>query len=356
VSRPKARPSRRDILKISGVYAAAGVLSPPLRAARSQPLSASLIDAARREGAVTFYTAIELPLAETLKRRFEAQHPEILVRLKRSGAERIFERIDPEGEEQLRDVDVVCTSNAGHFVHWKREGRLAKYVPDEIARHLPPEEVDPDGMFATVFAALSVIGYNSRVVSSERAPKRFVDLLNPEWKGKIVKARPDYSGIVLVATFQIVRVLGWSYFEQLATQNVKQVNSAIEPPNELARGEMAIQADGAASHLMLLKERGAPVEAVYPLEGTPKIPAPSAIFESAPHPNAARLFQNFLFTAETQQLLVQQGRLYSFHNLTKEVAGRPSMRAIKLLRSDAAEVESERDAIIERYKAIFGSS
>jgi iron(III) transport system substrate-binding protein len=59
-------------------------------------------------------------LAETLKRRFEAQHPEILVRLKRSGAERIFERIDPEGEERLRDVDVICTSDAGHFVYWKR--------------------------------------------------------------------------------------------------------------------------------------------------------------------------------------------------------------------------------------------
>jgi iron(III) transport system substrate-binding protein len=356
VSRPKAHPSRRDILIASGAYAAAGILSSPPRAARSQPLSASLVDAARREGAITFYTAMELSLAETLKKRFETQYPEILVRLKRSGAERIFERIDPEGEEQLRDVDVICTSDAGHFVHWKREGRLTKYVPDQVANHLPSEEVDPDGMFATVFGVLSVIGYNSRLVSSERAPKRFVDLLIPEWKGKIVKARPDYSGIALVATFQIVRALGWSFFEQLAMQNVKQVNSAAEPPNELARGEIAIQADGAVSNLLLLKERGAPVQAVYPSEGTPTIPAPSAIFKSAPHPSAARLFQNFLFSAETQQLLVQQGGLYSFHNLTKETPGRPSVGAIKLLRADAAEVESERDTIIERYKGIFGSS
>jgi len=201
---------------------------------------------------------MELSLAESLKRRFEAQHPGILVRLKRSGAERIFERIDPEGEAQLRDVDVICTSDAGHFVHWKREGRLTKYVPDQVANHLPPEQVDPDGMFATVFGVLSVIGYNSRLVSSNRAPKRFLDLLNPEWKGKIVKARPDYSGIVLVATFQIVQALGWSYLEQLATQNVTQVNSAVDPPNELARGEFAIQADGAVSNLLLLKSVAPP--------------------------------------------------------------------------------------------------
>jgi iron(III) transport system substrate-binding protein len=105
---------------------------------------------------------------------------------------------------------------------------------------------------------------------------------------------------------------------------------------------MSIQADGAASHPLLLKQGGAPVEAVYPLEGTPMIPAPSAIFESAPHPNAARLFQNFLFGVEAQQLLVQQGGLFSFHNLTNEIAGRPSVRAIKLLRCDPAEVDMER--------------
>jgi iron(III) transport system substrate-binding protein len=299
---------------------------------------------------------MELPLAERLKRRFETRYPGILVRLKRSGAERIFERIDPEGEEQLRDVDVICTSDAGHFVHWKREGRLAKYVPEGLSDHFPPEEVDPDGMFATVFAALSVIGFNLSTVSSEQAPKTFVGLLNAEWKDKIVKARPDYSGIILVATFQIVRALGWSYFEQLATQNVKQVNSAVDPPNELARGEMSIQADGAASHLILLKQRGAPIEAVYPTEGTPTIRAPSAIFESAPHPNAARLFQTFLFSAEAQELLVQQGGLCSFHHVTNDIAGRPSVRAMKLLRSDPTEVEAERDAIIERYKSIFGSA
>jgi iron(III) transport system substrate-binding protein len=347
--------SRRHILRASGLYAAAGLLSTGSRAALTQPVSLTPVEAARREGAVTFYTAMELPLAELLKRRFEAQYPGILVRLKRSGAERIFERVDPEGDAQLRDVDVICTSDAGHFVHWRNEGRLAKYVPAEAADHFPSEEVDLDGRFATLFAVLSVIGYNSAKVIPERAPKAFVDLLDPEWRGKIIKARPDYSGTILVATFQLVRALGWSYFEQLARQKVKQVNSAVEPPNELARGEFAIQADGAASHLLLLKEHGASVQAVYPVEGTPTIPAPSAIFESAPHPNAARLFQDFLFSTETQQFLVRQGGLYSFHNLAKEIQGRPSVSAIKHLKSDAAEVEAEREKIIERYRAIFGS-
>jgi ABC-type Fe3+ transport system substrate-binding protein len=83
---------------------------------------------------------------------------------------------------------------------------------------LPPEQVDADGMYATVFALLSPIGYNTNLVNPEGAPRSFADLLDPRWKGKIVKGHPDYSGTILTATFQLGRDLGWSYFEKLAQQ------------------------------------------------------------------------------------------------------------------------------------------
>ena len=75
-------------------------------------------------------------------------------------------------------------------------------------------------MYATAFALLSPIGYNTNLVKPEDAPKSFADLLDPKWKGKIVKGHPDYSGTILTATFQLARDLGWSYFEKLAQQNV----------------------------------------------------------------------------------------------------------------------------------------
>ena len=49
-----------------------------------------------------------------------------------------------------------------------------------------------------------------------------------------------------------------------------------------------------------------PLAAVYPKEGTPFVTSPSAIFADAPHPNAARVFENFLFTAKCQQLIVNE--------------------------------------------------
>ena len=84
-------------------------------------------------------------------------------------------------------------------------------------------------MYATAFALLSPIGYNTNLVKPEDAPKCFANLLDPKWKGKIVKGHPDYSGTILTATFQLARDLGWPYFEKLAEQNVMQVQSALDP-------------------------------------------------------------------------------------------------------------------------------
>src|SRR6266404_9274138 len=236
--------SRRDVLKASTLLAAGAVFPEPLAAAAPEPtpLSPAMIQAAHKEGTLAFYTGMEIPVAESLGKVFEARYPGIAVRVKRSGAERVVQRIGKEEEIRIHEVDVVCSTDAAHFIHWKRDDLLAPYVPEDLAKYLPPEQVGADGMYATVFALLSPIGYNTNLVTPEGAPKSFADLLEPRWKGKIVKGHPDYSGTILTATFQLARDLGWSYFEKLAQQNVMQVQSALDPPNKLALGERAVQA------------------------------------------------------------------------------------------------------------------
>jgi iron(III) transport system substrate-binding protein len=224
------RDSRRDVLKVSTALAAGVVFPVPLKAAGPAPtaVSQAMIEAARKEHVVAFYTAMEIPLAESLEKAFETKYPGIDVRVKRSGAERVFQRIGKEEEINIYGVDVVCSTDAGHFINWKRDGLLMPYVPEDVAKHFPPEQVDLEGMYATVFALLSPISYNTNLVRPEDAPKSFADLLDPKWKGKISKGRPDYSGTVLTATFQIARDLGWPYFEKLAQQNITHVQSGIE--------------------------------------------------------------------------------------------------------------------------------
>src|SRR5437016_7972487 len=250
--------SRRDVLKASSAVAAAGALVTPAKVLAAAPpataITPQLIEAAKKEGKVIYYTSIDLPLAEKIAKSFEAKFSGIAVRVERTGAERVFQRIGQEYASRIYAVDVVQSSDAAHFIVWKRDGLLAPYVPEDVAQHYPAEHKDADGLFASFRVGLSVIGCNTNLVKPEDRPKSFADLLDPKWKGKIVKAHPSYSGTIMTATYQIVRELGWGYLEKLAKQKVMQVQSATDPPKKLAIGERAIMADGGEYNLIQLKE------------------------------------------------------------------------------------------------------
>jgi iron(III) transport system substrate-binding protein len=347
--------SRRDVLR-SSIATAASLYALPLRAAAPEPtaITPELIAAARKEGKVLYYTSVDLPLAEKIAKSFEAKFPGIAVRTERTGAERVFQRIGQEYASRIYAVDVVNSSDASHFITWKRDGVLAPVVPDDVARHYPADHKDPDGMFASFRVTLSAVGYNTSLVKSEDAPKSFADLIDPKWTGRIVKAHPAYSGTIMTATFQIVRELGWGYLEKLAKQKVMQVQSATDPPKKLTLGERAIMADGGEYNLFQIKESGGPVELVYPTEGIPTVVGPNAVFKNAPNPNAARLFQCYCFTPECQQLIVDFGGLRSMHPQVKEKAGRRPFRDIKTMQEDAAGVEKMSEEIKARYSKLFG--
>jgi iron(III) transport system substrate-binding protein len=349
------RISRRDALKGSAALAAGTLFAAPLRAAAPPPtmITPKLIEAAKQEGKIVWYTSLDLPVSERVAKAFQEKYPGVAVRVERTGAERLFQRISQEVKSNIHACDVVQSSDASHFIVWKRDDLLAPYVPEDVAKYYADEHKDPDGQFASFRVFLCVVGYNTNLVKPEEAPKSFKDLLDPKWKGKIVKAHPSYSGTILTATFQTARDIGWEYFEKLAEQNIMQVQSAADPPKKLALGERAIMADGVEYGAFREKERGRPVELVYPTEGTPIIIGNNGVFKTAPNPNAARLFQSYCFTAECQQLLIDVGGLRSAHPHTKEKSGRTPLSKIKTMKDDAAGIEKSAAEIKERYTKIF---
>jgi iron(III) transport system substrate-binding protein len=346
--------SRRNMLKGTAGLIAGSALSTRVlaNAPPPEPITQALIDAAKKEGQLNYYTSTDLPLAERIAKAFEAKYSGIAVRVERSGAERVFQRIGQEYAANIHAVDVVNSSDAAHFIVWKREDMLLPYVPEEVGRY-PAQHRDVDGQFASFRVWLSIIAYNTNLVKPEEAPKSFADLLDPKWNAKIVKAHPGYSGTIMTATYQMQRDLGWSYFEKLAKQNVMQVQSSADPPKKLDLGERAVMADGNEYNIFELKEKGRPVEPVYATEGSPLIIGPNGIFKSSPNPNAARLFQSFCLGREAQQLIIDVGGLRSVHPDTQEKAGRKPLKDIKTMKDDAAAVEQQGEQIKSRYSKIF---
>lgn len=114
-------------------------------------------------------------------------------------------------------------------------------------------------------------------------------------------------------------------------------------------------ADGVEYVVFGLKESGAPIEPIYPTEGSPLIVRNAALFKKAPHPNAGRLFYHYIFTLEAQQNDSDVGGLRSFHPGIKEKAGRKPLSEIKLLHSDPKILENEVESVKKHYAMYFGT-
>jgi iron(III) transport system substrate-binding protein len=314
----------------------------------------SRVEAARKEGKVAWYTSLALPSAEKVAKLFEQAYPGIKVEVHRTGSQRILQRVMQELQANIKNVDVIHTSDAGHFVLLKEKKLLMQYTPAGVDR-FPAGFKDKDGYHYGLRATVNVIAYNTKVIPAAEAPRTWKDLLDPKWKGRLVTAHPGYSGVIATHVLALVHLHGWEYFKQLAQNRVMLVQSAVDPAGVVASGERPVAANGGDYTFYQIKKKGNPVEIVYPKEGVPLVVSPTAIASFAPHPNAARLFTDFTFTREVQQALADTEGLYTGHPEVTYPADKPKLSDLKLLPADAEELEKRSEEIKTRFVEFFGA-
>src|SRR5216117_1447141 len=128
------------------------------------------LPAARKEGKVVWYTSLALTSSEKVAKLFETAYPGIKVEVQRTGSQRILQRVMQEMQANLKLVDVIHTSDAGHFVLLKEKKLLMKYTPAGVDA-FPAGFKDRDGYYFTLRATVNVIAYNTKLVSSAEAPR-----------------------------------------------------------------------------------------------------------------------------------------------------------------------------------------
>jgi iron(III) transport system substrate-binding protein len=312
------------------------------------------LEAAKKEGKVVWYTSLALPSAEKVAKLFEAAYPGVKVEVHRTGSERILSRVMHELQANIKNADVVHTSDAGHFVLLKNKNLLMKYTPPGVDA-FPTGFKDRDGFYYGLRATVSVIAYNTKAVSAAEAPRSWKDLLDPKWKGKMVTAHPGYSGVIATHVLALVNQYGWDYFKQLAQNRLMLVQSAVDPSGVVASGERAVAVDGGEYTFYQTRKKGNPLEIVYPKEGVPLIVSPTAITSFAPHPNAAKLFTDFSFGREIQQVMADSEGLYTGHPEVKYPADKPKLSELKLLSVDPEELEKRNEELKKRFVEFFGA-
>ena len=253
---------------------------------------AALVQAAKKEGSVLWYTSLALPSSTAIAATFKQKYTGIDVEVHRTGSQRVLQRVMQEAAAGVKNADVIHTSDAGHFELLKAKGLLLKYTPQGVAP-FPEGFKDKAGFYYGMRATLSVIAYNPKLVADKDAPKTWKDLLNSKWSGKEVTAHPGYSGIIMTHVLALVNVYGWDYFRDLAKNKLHVVQSANDPAGIVASGERSVGVNGAEYFYYKTLKQGNPIKMIYPKEGVPLIVSPVAIAKDAPHPNAAKLFMEF---------------------------------------------------------------
>ena len=168
----------------------------------------------------------------------------------------------------------------------------------------------------------------------------------------MVKGHPAYSGTIMTATFQIVRELGWGYLRE-ARDPADHAGAVVDRSAEEARARRA-RRDGRRQRLQPdpAQGRGPAGRADLSDRGHADHHRADRVFKSAPNPNAARLFQNWLHSREGQQLLVDFAGQHSVHAQVKDKAGHKKLSEIKLMKDDPAGVEKMADEIKARYQQV----
>jgi iron(III) transport system substrate-binding protein len=311
----------------------------------------SVLELARKEGKVVWYSSLGLSLAQKLCDTFNKKSLGVICELNRDGSERIFQKVMQEAGANLAIADVVHTSDISHYLDFKAKGMLAKYAPAGSDR-FRQEFRDRDGFYVVLRGTPYVIAVNTQKVAKADAPKRWKDLLDPKWKGKLVHAHPGYSGVVVTGMTGLLGAFGWDYYAALAKNNPLVVQSAEDPPMKVSGGEAWIGVAGEYNFYRAAK-KGNPIEIVFPEEGVPFVSSANAILARAPHPNAARVFTDWLFGKEAQQILADDGLYVPNDEVTYAKDKRP-MKELKLLPAEAEEVLKRNEEIKTKFRELFG--
>ena len=133
---------------------------------------------------MVWYTSIDLSVSEKIAASFKEKFGGIDVRVERTGAERVFQRIGQEYASNVHAVDIANSSDAAHLLAWKQQGILLPYVPEDVAKHYKPEHRDADGTYAGFRATLSPIAYNTKLVKAEDAPDEFQGPARSQMEGQ----------------------------------------------------------------------------------------------------------------------------------------------------------------------------
>ena len=291
--------SRRKVLASAaglGTFAIVG----RTRAAVSYKPSDSLIDAAKKEGRFTLYTATFTEVEQEVINEFRKKFPFVRVEMIRAPGGQLIQRVKTEAAAGKLAADLVLHSDRGLMK--AMDNLFADYEPPNAKDYLPESLVSPK-LWPNLTAGWC-IAYHTELVKNP--PKNWMDLTKPEYgDGQIAQVIGQSGGTTWTRIMFERQVLGEDYWAKQSATKPKLYPSGAPLSDSLVRGE--VQIAPLVYNIIYPKERdGAPVKTFFPPEGVPIVPYGSGIPKTAQNPNAARLYFEWQLSEEGQAFGIKQ--------------------------------------------------
>ena len=323
------------------------------RSARAQP--SGLLAAATQEGTVSWYNGyIGDTVAQDMLARFERSHPGVKVQALRSTSQVAYQRLLQDQKAGLRNCDVYSSSDISHFDALSRQHRLMAYTPANAARINPAfRALYEDGAYYPALISMMALGYNTARVPEADAPRNWPDLLLPRWKNQAAMGHPGFSGYAGTWALLMQQMYGDGFIPALARNNPLIGRSSNDSVTQLVSGERIVAAVPAYVAIEAAR-RGNPIRVVYPTDGALLMVSPAGIMADAPHPNAAKLFMEWLLGPENSALLVAQGA-EPINTDVPPAPGQPPIDTIRTRRPALREIVDGIPAVAETWRDAFGN-
>jgi len=273
------------------------------------------LEGAKKEGQLVFYSGIPIPDAQAILAALEKKYPFIKTTFYRSTGPALVSRIQTEQRAGTHIWDAMNSTGFEPYALLE-QGYFAKYESAE-RKSFPEGHKDKEGMWTTMYTSPMIVSYNSKLVSAADLPKDYSDLLTPKWKGRLGLDSSDFEWYA-----NLRKVWGaekaQKFLDGLKKQDVRLVQGRALLTELLSGGEIAILVNNFLQNSIEAKRKGSPVDFIA-LDPVISAAGLVGINKQAPHPNAAKLFVDFVLSKEGQELIVKTDR----SSVRKDIAGNP---------------------------------
>jgi len=304
--------------------------------------------AAKKEGAVTWYTSTPVETAQKIANLFQAETG-IKVELFRSGGSAVLRRFLQEIDARRVVADVLTVSDPAAAGALIKRGLFVPFRPRNFEK-IRAEIRDPQGHH--IAQRVNLVGMVARTDKGVELPRNWTDLTAPRFKGQLVMADPSYTAIQLMIVGTLSKKYGWEFYQKLRANDIMIVQGHQQVAETLTRGERLVAAEGADQQAWVDRKAGHKVQTVFPSDGAFAIPAPTAVIKGSPHPNAAKALAEFLIGDKVQRLFPGEG-IYAARADVPPPPGNPPLSQIKLIPVDYDEIEKDSKALKSKFNEIF---